>query len=397
MGPLVPDIISSNLNLIAALLIGGLFGMILEQAGFSSTRKLVGLFYGYDFTVLRVFFTAGVTAMLGVMALEHFGLLDMGLVYINPAFLWSAAAGGLVMGLGFVLGGFCPGTAFCAAAIGKLDAMLFIGGAFLGVFVFAEAYPLLEGLYKAAHLGSPQIFETLGISQGLFAFLLTLCAMGAFWAASIVENKVNGERKPAVRFTPYYAGLAAAGLLLAAAALLLPGRKAALLAEAGRPGALDAFKPDLMSADEFAFRLLDGAEGRMQIVDFRSEAERAKLALPGALAFTADDLFAKLPSKELRQRGRDYVFAAEDEADARRMALVAGRLGFRRVRVLEGGVAGFRETILNFRPSPAASAFEREHAYRFRAQAQKALPALLVKSAPAAGAAPKAKRALGGC
>ena len=56
MGPLVPDIIGNELNLVAALFIGIAFGFILEQAGFSTSKKLVGLFYGYDFTVLRVFF-----------------------------------------------------------------------------------------------------------------------------------------------------------------------------------------------------------------------------------------------------------------------------------------------------------------------------------------------------
>ena len=58
MAPLVPDIIGNEFNLVVALFIGIAFGYILEQAGFSSTKKLVGLFYGYDFTVLRVFFTA---------------------------------------------------------------------------------------------------------------------------------------------------------------------------------------------------------------------------------------------------------------------------------------------------------------------------------------------------
>lgn len=106
MGPLVPDIISENLNLIVALLIGMSFGAILEQAGFSTSKKLVGLFYGYDFTVLRVFFTAGIVAMIGVMGLVHYGLLDINLIYINPTFLWSAITGGLIMGLGFVIGGF---------------------------------------------------------------------------------------------------------------------------------------------------------------------------------------------------------------------------------------------------------------------------------------------------
>ena len=90
MGPLVPDVISNNLNLIVALIIGISFGAILEQAGFSTSKKLVGLFYGYDFTVLRVFFTAGIVAMIGVMAFAHFGLIDINLIYINPTFLWSA-------------------------------------------------------------------------------------------------------------------------------------------------------------------------------------------------------------------------------------------------------------------------------------------------------------------
>ena len=155
MGPLVPDIISNNLNFIVALVIGILFGAILEQAGFSTSKKLVGLFYGYDFTVLRVFFTAGLVAMIGVMGLEHYGLIDINLVYINPTFLWSAIIGGLIMGLGFVVGGFCPGTSVCAAAIGKIDAMIFIGGSLIGVLIFAEGYPLFEGLYKSANWGNP--------------------------------------------------------------------------------------------------------------------------------------------------------------------------------------------------------------------------------------------------
>jgi len=120
MGPLAPQIIGNELNLIVAFLIGIGFGFVLEQAGFSTSKKLVGLFYGYDFTVLKVFMTGGLTAMTGVIILTHFGFLDIDLVYINPLYLWSAIVGGLIMGLGFVIGGFCPGTSICAVAIGKL-------------------------------------------------------------------------------------------------------------------------------------------------------------------------------------------------------------------------------------------------------------------------------------
>ncbi|MCK5206688.1 MAG: sulfurtransferase, partial [Cyclobacteriaceae bacterium] len=100
MGPLVPSIISDEFDLIIAIILGFGFGFILEQAGFSSSKKLVGLFYGYNFVVLKVFFTAGITAMIGVLAFSHFGLLDISLIYVNPTFLKSAIVGGLVMGVG---------------------------------------------------------------------------------------------------------------------------------------------------------------------------------------------------------------------------------------------------------------------------------------------------------
>ncbi|MBK8550905.1 MAG: YeeE/YedE family protein [Ignavibacteria bacterium] len=187
--PLVPDIIGNELNLIVALFIGIAFGFILEQAGFSTSKKLVGLFYGYDFTVLRVFFTAGITAMIGVIAFGHFGILDLNLIYVNPTFIWSAVIGGIIMGLGFVIGGFCPGTSVCAAAIGKIDAMIFIAGSFLGVFLFAEGYPLFEEFYKSGFWGYPHMFETLGMSQAAFAVLLTVAAVVTFIATSLIEKE----------------------------------------------------------------------------------------------------------------------------------------------------------------------------------------------------------------
>ncbi|MCU0373156.1 MAG: YeeE/YedE family protein, partial [Ignavibacteria bacterium] len=192
MAPLVPDLIGNELNLVIAILIGIAFGFILEQAGFSTSKKLVGLFYGYDFTVLRVFFTGGITAMIGVIILGHYGLLDLSLIYVNPTFIWSAVTGGLIMGLGFVTGGFCPGTSVCAAAIGKIDAMIFVGGSFLGVFAFAEGYPLFENLYKAGAWGNIRIFELAGASQGLFAFLLVFMAVTAFVTTTMIEKRNNG-------------------------------------------------------------------------------------------------------------------------------------------------------------------------------------------------------------
>jgi uncharacterized protein len=194
MAPLVTNnIISENTNLMLAFVIGIGFGFVLESSGFSSSRKLAGMFYGYDTTVLKVFFTAAITAMLGTILFGLFGWLDLSVIYINPIYLWSSIIGGAIMGLGFITGGYCPGTAFCAVSIGKLDALAFIGGLFIGVLIFMEAYPLFEKLYMATFMGAPFVYDTLGMSRGLFALLLIVAAFGMFWVGEWSEKKFPRE------------------------------------------------------------------------------------------------------------------------------------------------------------------------------------------------------------
>lgn len=189
MGPLIVyDIITNSTNLLFAFLIGIGFGYILESAGFSSSRKLVGIFYGYDTVVLKVFFTGGITAMLGLLFLSLFGWIDLDLIYINPTYVYSMILGGVIMGGGFIIGGFCPGTSICAAAIGKIDAMFFIVGIFIGINLFNEAYPLIENFYKAKFLGTPKLSEFLGISDGIMALLIVIMAMAAFWLGERFEK-----------------------------------------------------------------------------------------------------------------------------------------------------------------------------------------------------------------
>jgi uncharacterized membrane protein YedE/YeeE len=111
------------------------------------------------------------------------------MVYINPTYMTSALLGGVIMGLGFIMGGFCPGTSFCAASIGKIDAMVFIGGLFIGVFIFAEGYPLWEGIFKANFQGFPKLSSVIGVSDGLFTLLMIAAAAAMFWVGEWAEKK----------------------------------------------------------------------------------------------------------------------------------------------------------------------------------------------------------------
>ena len=396
MGPLVPDIIGNELNFVVALFIGIAFGFILEQAGFSTSKKLVGLFYGYDFTVLRVFFTAGVTAMLGVVALGHFGLLDISIIYINPTFLWSALIGGIIMGLGFVVGGFCPGTSFCAAAIGKIDAMVFIVGSFLGILIFAEGYPLFENLYKAEYWGYARIFDTVGMSQGLFAFLLVMVAVSAFWITTLIENKINGKPNPEFSPMKLYVALSGIAAILAFSAFFMPDLKEEYLKEVENVSFVNSYNLKETTPDELAFRIID-EENNLQIIDVRSLEEYKKFSLPKSQSISIKDLFGKDAKKILTLNRKMNVFLANDELTERKAAVIAEKLGYEGISVLKGGLDTFKKEILNFKkPDEIKSRWE-EDGIRFRLKASKLLPQLIEQNKHKIIPKKKSKRILGGC
>jgi len=193
MGPLLT--MSNEWSYVAALVIGILFGFILEQAGFSSSRKLAGVFYGYDFAVIRVFFSAAGTAAVGILYFDYLGWLDISQIFINSLYLGSTIVGGLIMGLGFVIGGFCPGTSIAAVAIGKVDAWFFVGGTFLGVLLFDLGYPLYKGLVNGYNYGPVKIHETLGMSAEIFISLFALIAVIVFAVTALVQKKVSDPTK----------------------------------------------------------------------------------------------------------------------------------------------------------------------------------------------------------
>ena len=190
MGPISSLIAMPEwLDLLIALLIGIGFGFALEQAGFSSSRKLAGMFYGYDTTVIKVFFTASIVALVGSQILSYLGLLNLNLVFVNEFYVYASIVGGIIMGAGFIMGGFCPGTGLSALSIGKIDAMVFFAGALTGAFLFAETFPLIQNLANGSYKGPVKINEALGMSSGLFTFLLIAAAVLMFWIAELAEKR----------------------------------------------------------------------------------------------------------------------------------------------------------------------------------------------------------------
>lgn len=191
MAPLLKyGVFGTETSLVVAFVLGLGFGFALERAGFGSARKLVSQFYLDDLAVFKVMFTAIVTAMLGVTYLSWIGFLDLSLVYLVPTNLLPQIVGGLILGAGFVIGGYCPGTALAATATGRVDGLIYGVGIYAGTLLFAEAYPLFKPLHTATPMGQVTIPQYFNLPYGLVVCAVVLLAIGGFAGAGWVEKKM---------------------------------------------------------------------------------------------------------------------------------------------------------------------------------------------------------------
>ena len=181
------------------------------------------------------------------------------MLYINPTFLWSAIVGGIIMGFGFILGGYCPGTSMVGAVIGKIDAMFFVIGMMIGIFIFGSFYETFMPLYQSADLGSLMVYDSLGMGRDVFVVALTLIALAAFIITRKIENNVNGiTDAPKGLFHRSYTAPFAILLALAFLVLLLPDSPSSKWFEKDATTLLEeaATGKQYISTEEVAYKLL---------------------------------------------------------------------------------------------------------------------------------------------
>lgn len=340
MAPLIPQgIINPELNFFFALILGIGFGYVLEQAGFSSAKKLAGVFYGYDFVVLRVFFTAGITAMTGLMFFGYLGWIELSLVYVNPTFLYSAIVGGVIMGFGFILGGYCPGTSFVGAVVGKVDAMVFIIGSLIGIFIFGHFYDAFEPIYTGSFLGNIFIYDSLGLSKSWFALIMISVALLAFAVTQKIEDRVNNIAKEIISQRPSYRLPAFLLITAAIVFLLLPAERRTRLNEVS-PETLVA---QLTSESHFVstqrvIHHIKHQNDKLVLIDARTDEEYAHFTLPGAIHIPMENILIRGWRPLFENDHRPKVFFSNGTSAAMQAYMTAKRAGFENIFVLDGGM-----------------------------------------------------------
>lgn len=336
------------------LLIGVAFGFVLEISGFGNSKKLAAQFYFKELTVLKVMFTAIVTAMILIFLATALGLLDYNLIWVNPTYLWPGIVGGLIMGVGFIIGGFCPGTSLVATATGKLDGLFFTLGAFFGIFLFGETVEFFEDFWHSSYMGRYTLPEMLGLPTGVVVLLITIMALLVFYGGEYLERIIGKKTDPAER--PRWRFAAAGGLVAVAAVVLIIGQpttedrwkwiadeKEQLLAERAvqiHPGEL---------LDKMYDKKLN-----LIMLDVRDEAEYNLFHILDARHVPLEEIKAYADDLQEEPANTLTVVMSNGEADSTEAWKILVAESVPNVYILEGGVNGWIDTF-------ASATFKEEH------------------------------------
>jgi rhodanese-related sulfurtransferase len=319
------------------LLIGFSFGYVLEIAGFGNSRKLAAQFYFKDMTVLKVMFSAIVVAMVLIFGASAAGLLDYNLVWVNPTYLWPGIVGGLIMGAGFIIGGFCPGTSLVGAATLKLDAVAFVLGVVFGVFLFGETVGGFELFWNSSYLGRLTIPAWLGLPTGVVVLLVVLMALFMFWGAEQLE-RIFGKKDPSK--APKWRYAAAGALVLGAVGLVAFGQPT----NEDRWASLAPEKQALL--DERAVQIHPGelldlsndTAVKMVMLDVRDEVDYNLFHILDARHLPLEALPGTISELHFEPENAVFVVMSNDEAGATEAWKYLVAESVPNVYILEGGI-----------------------------------------------------------
>ena len=325
------------------LLIGVAFGASLEMAGFGNSKKLAAQFYFKDLTVFKVMFTAIIVAMTLIFLSSALGLLDYNLVWVPPTYLWPGIVGGLIMGAGFIVGGFWPGTSLVAMATGKVDGVYFVIGVLTGIFLFGETVGNFAVFFNSSYLGRFTLPELFGLSYGTVVLLVVIMALLMFWGAEKIEAVTKG---PTAQKAPGWAVPAATGLVALAVVGLVIGQPSNAdrweLIEAEQLAMLDERTVQIEPAELLS--VIEDNQIKTVLLDVREEKHFNQFHIHGATRLPPEEIVET--SRELMFEPANTVFVtmSNDESGATEAWKMLKAESLPNVYILEGGVNNWIRT-----------------------------------------------------
>jgi len=349
MAPFDPvELLGKPLGYLVFVLFGMGFGITLEIAGFGLAHKLVGQFYFKDQTVFKMMFTAVLVAMVLIFFTTGMGWLDYDRIFVPPTYLWPGILGGLLLGFGLIIGGYCPGTSMASSASGHLDGIFFVAGVMAGGLLFGTVVDSFWDFYNSSFMGRFTLPEWLGLDTGVVVFVIVVVSIFLLWGSDAIEKawkrregmltdqEVKKDRK--------VLGAVSVALVLGALAVMLIGQptladawnrnaeKQALLAEG------KAFVP----AEEMTQAIYDPLINPI-LLDVRNERDYNLYHLEGARRVDLEDVPGLIEELLNEPDGTVVFVMSNDETaavEAWKMLVAKNTIN---AYVLKGGINGWIE------------------------------------------------------
>ena len=349
--------------------IGVAFGMTLESAGFGNSKLLAAQFYFKDMRVFKVMFTAIIVAMTLVFLSSALGLLDYNLVWVPPTYLWPGIVGGLIMGVGFIIGGFCPGTSLVGMATGKIDAIVFVLGVLFGIYLFGETVGSFATFFDSSNMGRFTLPELFNVSYGAVVISIVVVALLLFVIAEKVEGMVNGEPQPGL---PAWSKPAAGALVALAAVVLIIGQPSSedrwqSIASESQVK-LDERAVQISSAEFIKYR--DDTKIKIIPLDVREERYFNQFHLRGAVHVPLDEVQEKARELQFEPANTVFVTMSNDEGAATEAWKILKAESLPNVYILEGGINAWLKEYASDNLGEEDRVYNRQEdqlAYRFNA------------------------------
>jgi len=323
--------------------IGVAFGMTLESAGFGNSKLLAAQFYFKDMRVFKVMFTAIIVAMTLIFLASGLDLLDYNLIWVPPTYLWPGIVGGLIMGVGFIIGGFCPGTSLVGMATGKLDAVMFVIGVLFGIYLFGETVGSFATFFDSSYMGRFTLPELFHASYGVVVISIVVVALLLFMIAEKVEAMVNGEPKHVLPAWSKSAALVLVALAVINVALGQPTAEDRWQAVAAESQArLDNREVQIASAEFLQYR--DDKKIKIIPVDVRDETSFNQFHLARAVHVPLDQVQAKAKEFQFEPANTVFVLMSNDEEAATEAWKILRAQSVPNIYILEGGINAWLKT-----------------------------------------------------
>lgn len=174
--------------LLITLILGFIFGALLQYAKLNRYNTISGLAILKDLTVAKA-----ILAAIGAGAILINIEIGLGLAsyHVKPLILGGILLGGIIFGIGMAILGYCPGTLAVSFGEGSLDALAGIIGGLLGGWVFTLILPGIKSIL-GPNLGAVSLRSVIG-AEILFFLLVLIFSILLLWFAFWLHKREGAK------------------------------------------------------------------------------------------------------------------------------------------------------------------------------------------------------------